>query len=112
MKDSPVLSLLVDEFTDHTLEQYLIVYVCYLARRSTWPSCMQFVELLSVPQGTGEVMYNKIVELMREFEWPLDKVVRLATDGAASMIGVQFGLATRLSIDVPTLITTHCIAHR
>ena len=56
-------------------------------------------------------MYNKIVELMREFELPLDKVVGLATNSTASMIGVQSGLATRLSVDVPTLITTHCIAH-
>ena len=37
--------------------------------------------------------------------------IGLATDGAASMIGVQSELATRLSVDVPTLITIHCIAH-
>ena len=73
---------------------------------------MQFVELLSVPQGIGEVMYNKIVELIKEFEWPLDKVVGLATNGAPSMTSVQSRLATKLSVDVPTLITTHCIAHR
>ena len=76
------------------------------------PPYMQFVELLSVPQGTTEVMYYKIVELIREFEWPIDKVVGLATNGAASMTSVQSGLATRLSVDVPTLILTHCIAHR
>ena len=57
-------------------------------------------------------MYNKIVELMRKSEWPLDKVVGLAIDGAASMIGVRSRLATRLGVDVPTLIITHCIAHR
>ena len=74
MKDSSVLSLLVDESTNRTLEQHLIVYVCYLARGGIGPSCMQFVELLSVPRGIEEVMYNKIVELMREFEWPLEKV--------------------------------------
>ena len=48
VKDSLVLSLLVDESTDRTLEQHLIVYVCYLARRGMGPLCMQFVELLSV----------------------------------------------------------------
>ena len=69
------------------------------------------MELLSVPRGHGEVMYNKIVELMREFEWSIDKVVGLATDGGASMTSVRSGLATRLSVDVPTLIPTHCIAH-
>ena len=97
---------------DHTLEQHLIVYVCYLARGGMHPPCIQFVELLSVPQGTWEVIYNKIVELMREFEWLLEKVVGLTTNGAASITGVRSGLATRLSVDVPTLITTHCIAHR
>ena len=112
VKDSPVLSLLIDESIDHTLEQHLIVYVCYLAWGGMGPLSMQFVELLSVPQGTWEVMYNKIVELIKKFEWPLDKVVGLATNGVASMTDVRSRLATRLSVDVPTLITTHCIAHR
>ena len=57
-------------------------------------------------------MYNKIVELMREFESLVDKVVGLDTNGAASMTSVQSGLATRLSVDVPTLIPTHCIVHQ
>ena len=57
-------------------------------------------------------MYYKIMELMREFEWPTDKVVGLATNGAASMTDVRSGLETRLSVDVPTLITSYCIAHR
>ena len=68
MKNLPILSLLVDESTYRTLKQHLIVYVCYLPRGGMGPLCMQFVELLSIPRGTGEAMYNKIVELMREFE--------------------------------------------
>ena len=49
VKDSPILSLLVDEFIDCDLEQYSIVNVCYLARECMEHPCMQFVELLSVP---------------------------------------------------------------
>ena len=48
---------------------------------------MQFVELLSVPRGIGEVMYNKIVELMREFDWPLDKVLCLLVYDPYSFTG-------------------------
>ena len=68
MKDFPVLSLFIDESTNCTLEQHLIIYMYYLVWRGMDPLHMQFVKLLSVVQGIEEVMYNKIVELMREFE--------------------------------------------
>jgi hypothetical protein len=112
VKDSPVISFLVDESTDRSLEQHLIVYVCSLSRSGLGPPCMQFVGLTSVPRATGEIFYKNVVDLLEKSEWPLEKLVALATDGAASMIGVRQGLAGRLRADVPTLINVHCIAHR
>ena len=112
VKDSPVVSLLVDESTDRSLEQHLIVYVCSLSRGGLGPPRMQFVGLSSVPRATGEIFYKNVVDLLEKLEWPLEKLVALATDGAASMIGVRQGLAARLRADVPTLINVHCIAHR
>ncbi len=53
-----------------------------------------------------------MVDLLEKLEWPLEKLVALATDGAASMIGVRQGLADRLRTDVPVLINVHCITHR
>jgi hypothetical protein len=40
VKDSPVISLLVDESTDRSLEQHLIVYVCSLSRGGLGPPRM------------------------------------------------------------------------
>lgn len=109
---SPVFSLLIDESTDRTLEQHLIVYVCSLARGGMGEPRMHFVELLAVSRGTAEVMYTTLMDLLTAREWPLEKIVALATDGAASMIGSRTGLAARLRERVPALINIHCIAHR
>ena len=88
MKESSILFLLVDESTDCSLEQYLIMYGCYLTQGGIKPSFMQFVELLSIPQGTKKVMYNKIVNLIKEFDWPLKKIVCFATNGTNPITGL------------------------
>jgi hypothetical protein len=112
VKDSLVISLLVDESTDRSLEQHLIVYICNLCRDGLGPPPMQFVGLSSDPQATSEIFYRNVIDLLEELEWPLEKIVALATDGAASMTGMRQSLVGKLHADVPTLTNVHCIAHR
>ena len=73
---------------------------------------MQFVGFTSVPRATCEIFYKNVVDLFEKSEWPLEKLVALATDGAAPMIGMRQELAGRLRTNVPTIINVHCIAHR
>jgi hypothetical protein len=75
-----------------------------MSRGGLRPPRMQFIELTSVPRATGEIFYKNVVGLLEKSEWPLEKLVALATDGATSMIWVRLGLAGRLRADVPTLI--------
>ena len=112
IKDSPVISLLVNESIDRSLEQHLIVYVCSLFRGDLGPPRLQFVKLSSVHRAACEIIYKNVVDLLEKLEWPLEKLVALATNGAASMIGVKQRLADRLCADVPTFINVHCIVHR
>jgi hypothetical protein len=104
VKDLPVSSLLVDESIDCSLEHHLILYICSLFRGGLEPPHMQFVGVSSVSQAIDEIFYRNVVDLLEELEWPLEKLVALAIDGAASMTMVRQGLAGRLRADFPTLI--------
>ena len=54
-------SLMVDESTDRSLEQHLVVYVTYLDSKGLGPPISQFLKLNGVMNGKGKtmwVMYN------------------------------------------------------
>ncbi|XP_053408053.1 zinc finger protein 862-like [Mercenaria mercenaria] len=42
----------------------------------------------------------------------LSNLIGISTDGAAVMTGKKSGLVQQLKQEVPTLLSTHCIAHR
>jgi hypothetical protein len=104
VKSSPVYSILIDESTDRTCEPHLIVYVCYMTGGGSGSTCVQFVELMPLSRGTGEVMFQSIKELLERFGFDLLKLVAITTDGAACMTGVHQGVVARLRNLVPNLV--------
>ena len=110
-QSSPFYSLMIDEATNQTLEQHLIIYIVYLSINGKWPHVTRFVEFLALRNGTTKSMYEVVTRLLEKMHWmPLNQVA-LATDGASSMTGHYTWLATRMRAKVPTLIDVHCIAH-
>ena len=105
-------SIMVDESTDRALESHLITYVTYLANEGIWQSKTEFLNLSGIPNGTA----SSILEVWKKtrIKYDLDQthLVGLATDGAASMVGVHKGFATKLKREVLHLFRIHCIAHR
>ena len=95
IKSNPVYSILIDESTDRTCEPHLIMYVCYLTCAGSGSTSMQFVELMPLPQETGEVMFQCIKELLEKLGFYLLKLVAIATDGAACITGVHQGVVAR-----------------
>jgi hypothetical protein len=112
VKRSSMYSILIDESTNRICEPHLIVYICYLTGEGFDLPCVQFVELMPLSRGTGEVMFECIKSLLVRLGLDLQKLVAIATDGASCMTGVHQGVVARLRILVPHLIGTHCIAHR
>jgi hypothetical protein len=86
-QSSPFFSLMIDEATDRTLEQHLIVYVVYLSNNGKGPHVTRFVELLALRDGTAASMYQVVIGLLEKMHWMPLKQVALATDGASSMTG-------------------------
>lgn len=110
--ECPSFSLMIDESTDRTLEQHLIIYVCYITGNGSGVPVTQFVELSSVASGTGESIYATVNEVLNKLHLDKTRLVAVATDGASAMIGSRIGLTTRLRNDQPSLVNVHCIAHR
>ena len=109
----PGFSLMVDESTDRTLEQHLIMYVCYLTGQGSGVLVTQFVELSSITADTGEGICTAVDEVLNKLHWIRDQLVAVATDGASAMIGSRIGFTIRLRNDQPSLVNVHCMhAHR
>ncbi|KAF4710623.1 hypothetical protein FOZ63_018866 [Perkinsus olseni] len=88
----PVLAVTCDEGTDISVTKHLLIYV--RLPDVTKQICLGLVEL---PGSSGENIAAGIIERLGDFNIPLNKVVSVATDGAASMVGTASGAVTHLS---------------
>lgn len=54
-----------------------------------------------------------IVEIFKNLDVDLKKMIMFTSDGAAVMLGCNNGVYVKLEeLDVPHLIEYHCVAHR
>ena len=109
---SPFYSILVDESTDKTMEQHLIVYITYLMDGGRGSCMTKFIQLLKIKNSTAQSMYEALSGLLSEMKLSKHKMVGFGSDGASSMRGIHEGLAAKLLRDVPHLLCIHCVAHR
>lgn len=111
LKKAGYFALQFDESTDISGESILIGFVRY-------PRLNEIVEELfcfcSLPERTtGEDIFGAIDTKMNEYQLDWKQVVGLCTDGAAAMVGVYVGLATKVAaVANQDFLATHCILHR
>jgi hypothetical protein len=72
------------------------VYVCYLTDDGSGSTYVQFIELMLLSRGTGEVMFQSIKELLERIGFDLLKLMAIATDETTCMTGVHQGVVVRL----------------
>ncbi|XP_077991530.1 zinc finger protein 862-like [Glandiceps talaboti] len=114
IEGSSFYSVLNDSSTDRSVVEEEIVYVRIL---EDYRPVTKFLSLQAMPRGTAEAITNAIdrgfqTELgMNENQWK-EKLIGMASDGAAVMIGTRSGVMTRVRRDVPHLVSVHCTAHR
>ena len=110
--NSPFYSISVDESTDRTMVQHLIIYITYLTNEGRGQCDTKFIHLLQIRDGTSQSMYDAVTYLLAEMDLSLIKLVGFGSDGASSMRGIHEGLSTKLRRDAPHFLDIHCIAHR
>ena len=62
--------------------------------------------------GTAESITEAILAYFTSKAIHICRLVGMATDGASVMVACQDGVVTRIKALVPTLVATHCSAHR
>lgn len=112
VRSSPCFSLLLDESIDRSLESHLIVYLSYIDKGGLGQPKSLFLSLSAICNGTAQSIYDAWMSTCALYRLESSKLVGLATDGAAAMLGVHNGFAAKLKRDVPGLFSVHCIAHR
>ena len=69
------------------------------------------VGLYCLPNTRSDTLYTVVTDILQRCDIPLTLCRGQAYDGAASMQGVQNGLATQIRNQVPAAIPVHCLAH-
>ena len=86
MRKSMFISLLCDESTDTSTAKKLIVYTITLDPE-TFDVNTTFVSNVFVPNGTGETITDALVNLLKEKEISISKIMGFGSDSAAVMTG-------------------------
>ena len=113
VRDSPFYSIVLDEATDISVTKHLGICIQYLDKNASLR--VRNLKLLEVTHGTADVLTESLISYLTTsapVTLDIDKLAGCATDGASVMVGCENGVITRIKAVVPTLIATHCSAHR
>jgi hypothetical protein len=88
------------------------VYVSYIDSDRLGQPKNLFLSLSAICNGIVQSIYDAWISTCTLYILQNSKLVDLATDGTAAMLGVHNDFATKLKRDIPGLFSVHCIAHR
>ena len=125
VKQSLYFGIMVDETTDTSINQQLIIYIKFLDRNQSdgrWEAVVDYLDLTS-PHcrchysisnlKEGLTKQNSIHAVLKVFELDVRKLVGFGSDGCSTMMGEKSGVAVRLRRSgSPSMVPFHCPAHR
>ncbi|KAJ8367403.1 hypothetical protein AAFF_G00318060 [Aldrovandia affinis] len=109
LKGSDFIGLIIDETVNITVDKKLIIYV-KLEIKGRVEMC--FLGNYDVHSGTARCIFDKVVEVLRERNVELSRVIGLGSDGASVMMGKRAGVGALLKKESAFSIQVHCGAHR
>ena len=87
----------------------LVVYIRYVHRGEINTA---FVRVIKLPDGTAHTITDSVCSLCRDFDFDLQWLCGLGSDGASVMLGACGGVSRLLKDQIPFLVANHCVAHR
>ena len=100
---------MIDESTDISTTQKLIMYVRFVIGGDV---CTRFLQIIDLPSGKADDIFEVVMKELKSKHLPLEKLIGMATDGASVMKGERNGVTAKMKRENPFLLSTHCIAHR
>ena len=103
-------SIMVDESTDISVDQNMLIYVRYLEQSlgSYKPKSV----LLDVCKLNADQLKNTIISSFDRPNLNIDNLVGISTEGDAVMTGKKSGLVQQLENVNQSILATHCISQR
>lgn len=110
LKNTRFLAIVSDRFTDSSVKEEELVYVRWSDEGKIES---KLVGIKSVEKADATHITSAIRDIMESVceEWE-SKLVALATDNAAVMVGAKSGVVSQLKGDQAYIICIHCMAHR
>lgn len=102
-------SLMIDECTDVSVEQSMIIYAKILYKGKV---CCHYLRLTKLKGCTSADLYECIEKTLIKMEIDFSKCSSIATDGASVMVGVRGGVTALIKKKYPYVTSVHCVAHR
>ena len=111
VKQSLYFGIMVDETTDTSINQQLIIYIKFLDRNQSdrrWEAVVEYLDLTSPENSTagaitvypiskkGLTKQNSIHAVLKVFELDVRKLVGFGSDGCSTMMGEKSSVAVRL----------------
>ena len=109
IKSSLAVSVLIDESTDISTSENMIIYFIFL---KDGVQTVSYVALLHAPKVDAASITELLMSYLEDNGLPMHKVSCFCSDGASVMTGCENGVAARLKRHNPFMLSIHCIAHR
>ena len=115
-KEYEFFSLALDESTDVQDTAQLLIFIRGV--NANFEMCEELAALQSLKgTTTGEVIFGKVCQTMKELDLDWSKLASITTDGAPSMVGMYRGLTGRMNREMeerglPSLLQVHCLIHQ
>ena len=114
-KEGMTFGLLVDDMSDVTSMEQMIVFVQYYSRKEEKVS-VKFLRVENVlaeaVSADSETLTKLLCKTLEEDGLDIKKLSGMASDGAAVMLGSRNGVGKRMKEKSPNLIVIHCVCHR
>ena len=114
IRSSRWYSILVDEVTDCSVLEQLLVYVGYIDGQGN-PQ-FQFLEVKNVLEDSDSpnsaTIARLILEELKNDGLNLEDLCGFGSDGASVMVGRVNGVGVKIQAESPKCLRTHCICHR
>ena len=109
IRQSSFFAVCIDETTDVSITKELIVYIRYVHGGEINTA---FVRVIELPDSAARTITDSVCSLCKDFDFDMQKLCGLGSDGASVMLGVRGGVSRLLKDQIPFLVANHCVAHR
>ena len=109
IKNSPFLSVMVDEATDKSNLEQLTLVIRWVSDDLSVSE--EFLGMYSRSATDAKSIVSVLLDALLRFQNPLSKVRGQCYDRYSTMAGVKYGVATQIAEKEPRAVFTHCFGH-